>query len=1036
MALLTHLGAVSWIRAQGAAGGLRGVVYDAEFDGPVPEATVRVLELNRQTNTVEDGHFLFSDVPAGSYTLTVSKPGYERFVQAAVVVAAGSLADVTVRLKGEFTEMEELVVRDTDLADTTSEIGLLNLRGTSLSFQDSISKDMMSRAGAGDAATALRLVVGASVADGKYATVRGLSDRYVGTALNGIRIPSSDPRKRAVHLDVFPAGTIESMTVSKTFTPDLPGDYSGGGVNIRTIGIPDKPFFKVSSSREFNRDFTDKPGYVTYDGAGVGRWGRHMGGRGMPAGAEDMEFLYEAGSYNLAKPENQAEIDRITQAMAPTMGTKRTTVPDGNYGLSLSAGNRTDFGGGTVAGWTAAFAYGKKYKWESGPQTEIYVPRWPVNEPAAVEGFEFLSWTNNIGTEELKWSVLGSVGIAQGDDHEVTLTFLRNRAATDRASIRVGGGDPTGDPAYFEQRQAIQYTERSLNVMQLRGKHRWNDWLGEFAGLELDWFGVHNVAEQEEPDVRFFRNFVATLPDGLYDYRFANPGGTQESINKAVRLWRNTKEDNSQVGLNLAFPFKRPRPDSILSLVNVGPQQEPWAQAEGKVKTGFTRDWTHRTYRQNTFWYEGLLPTFTTNTPNALWTDVFSDPDYIEETGREIRPRSVSGGREPWEGDTLYDGEQNLNSGYWMIDLPMTTRFRITCGARLEGTDMRIDPRADRTPEGNRKPFAVPVKDPVNGAWRMEPVTEEAASVSIQEADWLRSVGFVYDLTPEMKVRGTWSQTIARPTMLELAPVINTDYVVGDNLVGNKDLKISHLVNKDLRWEWSPKPGEIFAASLFNKQIKDPIDREAFTFLSQEYLLAVNLPEGTVQGWELEARKSLGFLPDIFQFFSVGANYTFIDAKVKVPLSYLQNYAADDAMLADVGVEPGESNVVHRLGQTERDMEGQPDHLWNINVTWDYEPWGTSAGFFYSVRGDMLRSGVSIQTEGVTAVPNVYSKGFASVNFSLSQKFAKRWKATFQAKNLLDPWLDEVYRFPDGTEVPRRRYREGVTYGFQLGASW
>jgi outer membrane receptor protein involved in Fe transport len=1034
---MTQVGAVALCRAQDAAGGLRGGVYDAEFDGPVPEATVKIVELNRQTNTVEDGHFLFADVAAGSYTLTVSKPGYERYVQSEVVVAAGSLADVTVRMKGEFTEMEELVVRDMDLANTSSEVGLLNLRGTTLSFQDSISKDMMSRAGAGDAASALRLVVGASVADGKYATVRGLSDRYVGTALNGIRIPSSDPRKRAVHLDVFPAGTIESMTVSKTFTPDLPGDYSGGGVNIRTIGIPDKPFFKVSSAREYNRDFTDKPGYVTYEGGGVGLWGRDMGGRAMPAGAEDMEFLYEAGSYTLAKPENQAEIDRITMALSPTMGTKRTTMPDGNYGYSLSAGNRADFGDGTVAGWTAAFAYGKKYKMESGPQTEIYVPRWPEDEPTAVETFEFNSWTNTTGSEEVKWSILGSVGIAHEDADEVTLTLLRNRVATDRAGIRIGGGDTIYDPPYFEQRQAIQYTERSLDVMQLRGRHRRDDWLGDFAGLELDWFGVHNIAEQDEPDVRFFRNYVVKL-DELYDYRFVDPkAGTQQTIDKAVRLWRNTKEDNSQVGLNLAIPFKRTRPDSLLSLINVGPQQEPWAQADGRIKTGFTRDWTQRTYRQNTFWYEGLLPTFTTNRPNALWTDVYSSRDYIDGTGREIRPRSVAGGGEPWDGDTLYDGNQNLHSGYWMIDLPLTTRFRFSVGARLEGTDLKIDPRPDRMPpEGGRPPFAVPVKDPDNGAWSMQPVSEEEASVSIREADWLRSVGAVYDLTPQMKVRGTWSQTIARPTMLELAPVINTDYVAGDNLVGNKDLMISHLVNRDLRWEWFPKPGEIFAASLFDKKIEDPIDRESFTFLNQEYLLAVNLPEGTVKGWELEARKSLDFLPDFFQFFSVGANYTYIDAKVEVPLSYLDDYAADDDMLADVGVEPGKSNVVHRLGQTERDMEGQPNHLWNINVTWDYEPWGTSAGFFYSVRGDMLRSGVSIQPEGITAIPNVYSKELASVNLSLSQEFAKRWKFTFQAKNLLDPRVDEVYRAPDGTEVLRRTYREGVSYSFQLGATW
>jgi outer membrane receptor protein involved in Fe transport len=122
------------------------------------------------------------------------------------------------------------------------------------------------------------------------------------------------------------------------------------------------------------------------------------------------------------------------------------------------------------------------------------------------------------------------------------------------------------------------------------------------------------------------------------------------------------------------------------------------------------------------------------------------------------------------------------------------------------------------------------------------------------------------------------------------------------------------------------------------------------------------------------------------------------------------------------------------LGQSERDMEGQPVFLWNINVMYDIEPWGTSAGLFYTVRGDMLRSGAAIGEKGAT--PNIYSKELASVNLSLSQEFAKRWKFTFQVKNVTDPWVEEVYRAPDGTAVQRRKYREGVTYSFGLGATW
>jgi len=82
----------------------------------------------------------------------------------------------------------------------------------------------------------------------------------------------------------------------------------------------------------------------------------------------------------------------------------------------------------------------------------------------------------------------------------------------------------------------------------------------------------------------------------------------------------------------------------------------------------------------------------------------------------------------------------------------------------------------------------------------------------------------------------------------------------------------------------------------------------------------------------------------------------------------------------------------------------------------------------------MLKSGAAIGERGAT--PNIYSKKLATVNLSFSQEFADRWKLTFQAKNLIDPRVDEVYRAPDGTEVLRRRYHEGVSYSFGLGATW
>jgi hypothetical protein len=235
----------------GQSGAIRGTVYDKDFELALPRACVTLVEALLATATNADGQFLFERVPPGIYTLSVTKDGYERQIVANVVVAPGQVAEVKVDLASEVVDMEELVVNGEDLLGNT-EIGLLEVRAESTTMQDAISSELIGKAGASDAAGALKLVVGATVSEGKYATVRGLSDRYTGTTLNGVRLPSADPRKRAVNIDIFPTGTIESMTVTKAFTPDLQGDFTGGGVDIKTKSVPDDTLLTMSVGGEYN----------------------------------------------------------------------------------------------------------------------------------------------------------------------------------------------------------------------------------------------------------------------------------------------------------------------------------------------------------------------------------------------------------------------------------------------------------------------------------------------------------------------------------------------------------------------------------------------------------------------------------------------------------------------------------------------------------------------------------------------------------------------------------------------------------------
>jgi hypothetical protein len=102
-----------------------------------------------------------------------------------------------------------------------------------LNIVNGISAEQIARSPDSDASEAVQRVSGVTVQDGRYVFVRGLGERYTTTSLNGARVPSPEPERRVVPLDLFPAGLLQSVTTSKTFTPDQPGDFSGAAYSTQ-----------------------------------------------------------------------------------------------------------------------------------------------------------------------------------------------------------------------------------------------------------------------------------------------------------------------------------------------------------------------------------------------------------------------------------------------------------------------------------------------------------------------------------------------------------------------------------------------------------------------------------------------------------------------------------------------------------------------------------------------------------------------------------------------------------------------------------
>ena len=214
-------------------GALSGTVVDGDFGGGLPGASVLVVETATGDATDIDGNYTITGLAPGSYTVRYSFIGYGSQTVEDVTVAAGQTQTINVTLTaGE--QLEEVVVTAEEIIATNSEVGLLRVRAKAAQVSDAISAETISQSGASDAGDAMERVTGASVQGGQYVFVRGLGDRYANAQLNGSVLPTADPDRRAVQFDLFPAGFLKNIVTLKTFTPDKPGSFSGGLVDINT----------------------------------------------------------------------------------------------------------------------------------------------------------------------------------------------------------------------------------------------------------------------------------------------------------------------------------------------------------------------------------------------------------------------------------------------------------------------------------------------------------------------------------------------------------------------------------------------------------------------------------------------------------------------------------------------------------------------------------------------------------------------------------------------------------------------------------
>ena len=473
---------------QAGDGRVTGRVVDAESGRPLVGAQISIPGTSTGVLSGVDGRYTIAIAPAGQASLRATFIGYAPKTVTGLGVEAGAVVPLDIALLPAAVQVEGVTVSAARERGTVGRS--LDSQRTSVGVINSTTAQQIARSPDGDAAQAVQRVSGVTVRDGKYVFVRGLGERYTTTSLNGARVPSPEPEKKVVPLDLFPAGLLEEITTTKTFTPDLPGDFSGAQVNLQTRSFPARRLVQYSFGFGYNQGALDSE-VVRAPSSGLEWLGMAGSGRALPpglAGITDFSSL------------QQAQVNEIVRSFRSSWLPQRTSgLPNGSASVSIG-GEDPVFGQRT--GYVASATYSRSQDVRRNVQRARAVPGDAAGTPVTYDGFRGSS-----GQVSTLWGGLLNLTTFLGGHTKLQLNNTYDRTSDNEAHSDWGTLEEFAQVDSV-RRTSLRYVERSIRSNQLRAEHQ----LGERQ--RLDWSLTSSGVTRDEPD----RSDIA------YGYEFAPTG--------------------------------------------------------------------------------------------------------------------------------------------------------------------------------------------------------------------------------------------------------------------------------------------------------------------------------------------------------------------------------------------------------------------------------------------------------------------------------------------------------------------------------
>lgn len=803
---------------------IRGAVYDETTGEPMISVTIMVEGTIKGTVTDLDGKFNLPIEP-GVYNLRVSFVSYETVTIPDVKVKPGEVTLIdNLMLKSSTIGLSEVTVSASMKRNT--EGAIMSIKMQSPNLIDGISSVNFRKMGDSDAASSMKRVPGVSVEGGKYIYVRGLGDRYTKTILNGVDIPGLDPDRNTMQMDIFPTSLIDNILVHKSFSAELPADFTGGVVDIAVKDFPDQKKGNLNFSSSYNPDYHFRSDYLTYKGGSTDFLGFDDGTRAIPATSNIPFFASVIGN---PQGEQALRYREILESFNPTMAAmKQKSFIDYSFGASF--GNQIP-----LKKITLGYNFGLSYK----NNTEFYrnaeYGRYGLSNNPDEMDLEVREFQKgDFGVNNVLLSGLAGIALkTQYSKFRVNLLHLQNGES--KAGIFDYEGSDQGS-IFSGYQHNLEYSQRSLTNILIDGKHT----LGK-SQWDIIWKISPTLSVIQDPDARFIRYVEGSEGNYLINTESGFP----------ERIWRNLSEKNVAGVLHVSREFSF--------------NGEPARLNFGGAYTWKERDFNIRKFMLN------LRNVPLTGNPDEL---------FRSENLWPLNGVNYSGGT-TYEAGFLPSNPNQFNAssqnraGYFSAEFSLLKNLRMIAGVRAEVFTQRY---SGQNQLGTIKLDNEKVLNDIDLFPSVNLIYTLKKGQNLR-ASYARTVA-----RPSFKELSF--AEIADP--ISGRTFVGGMFRDADDVAGrefwNGNLVSSYIHNLDLRWEMFQKDGQMLSVSGFYKYFIRPI--EIVQYASQVGTFQPrNVGDGQILGLEIEFRQNLESFIGSLKGFSIISNVSVTRSRIELSLT-------------------------------------------------------------------------------------------------------------------------------------------------------